>query len=152
MRIGGIAVAVVWITFLAAAVSSGLKMGHAVGLPGVCAPFPPTNAAIFILLFFFIASSAGVFCLRHRQFRMGWTGRLIDRVWGQGTWATIIVRFKPMALMTVWCCTLGFVGLVSTYAGSQLRTAYVNSAFALSVGLGLAVAYSLSRKYPPTLL
>jgi hypothetical protein len=152
MKMGDIAVAVVWIFFLAGALSSGLKMGHAIGPPGSRAPFPPVNTAIFLLLFFFIASSAGVFLLRRIQFRGGWTARLIDRVWGQGTWATIVVRLKPIALMIVTCCTLGIVGLASTYVGSQSWTAYVNSAFALVVGSGLLIAYSLSRKYPPTLL
>ncbi len=151
MRIGDIAVAVVWITFLAGALSSGLKMGHAIGPPGSRAPFPPANVAIFLLLFFFIASSAGVFFFRRVLFRGNWTARLIDRLWGQGTWATIVVRLKPTALMIVMCCTLGIVGLASTYAQSQSWTAYFNSAFALSVGFGLLVAFSLSRKYPPKL-
>jgi hypothetical protein len=151
MRIGDIAAAVVWITFLAGAVSSGLKMGHAVGPTGSRAPFPPANTAIFLLLFFFVASSAGVFFLRRAVFPRGWTGRLTDRVWGEGTWATIVVRLKPTALMIVMCCTIGIIGLASTYAQSKAWTGYFNSAFALSIGLGLAVAYSLSRKYPPTL-
>jgi hypothetical protein len=59
---------------------------------------------------------------------------------------------QTAALMIVTCCTVGIVGLASTYVGSQLWTAYVNSAFALVVGSGLLIAYSLSREYPPKLL
>ena len=151
MRIGDIAVAVVWITFLAGTLSSGLEMGHTIGPPGSRAPFPPVNFALFALPFFFIASSAGVFFSRRVLFRGGWTARLIDRVWGQGTWAAVVVRLKPTALVIVMCCTLGIVGLASTFAQSQSWTAYFNSAFALSIGFGLLVAYSLSRKYPPKL-
>jgi hypothetical protein len=151
MRIGDIAVAVVWILCLAGALSSGLKMGHTIGPLGSRVPFPPVNFAIFALPFFFVAASAGVFFLRRVLFQGDWTGRLIDRVWGQGTWAAAVVRLKPTALMIVMCCTLGIVGLASTYAQSQSWTAYFNSAFALSVGFGLLVAYSLSRKYPPKL-
>lgn len=143
-------VALVWIVFLAGAVSSGFKIGHATGLPANHAPFPPVNVAIFMVFFFFVATSAGPLLLRRRQSR--WTGRLLDRVWGQGTSAAVIARVKPIALMACCCCTFGVVGLASTYAVSQSWTAYANSAVALSMGLGLAVAYSLSRKYPPTLL
>lgn len=151
MRIGDIAVAAVWTAFLARALSSGLAMGHATGPPGSRAPFPPVNFAIFVLPFFFIASSAGVFFLRRVLFQGDWTGRLIDRVWGQGTWAAAVVRLKPTALMIVTCCTIGIVGLASTFAQPQSWTGYFNSAFALSIGFGLLVAYSLSRKYPPKL-
>jgi hypothetical protein len=151
MRIGDIAAAVVWIFFLAGALSSGLKMGQAISPPGSRAPFPPVNTAIFLLLFFFIASSVGVFLLRRVLLQGYWTARLVDRLWGQGTWANGVVRLKPTALMIVMCCILGIVGLASTYAQSQFWTAYFNSAFALSIGFGLLIAYSLSRKYPPKL-
>ena len=148
---GDIAVGVVWIAVLAAAISSGLKMAHSIGPLGSRAPFPPTNVAIFLLVFFFVASAAGVFFLRRVLFQGRWAGRLIDRVWGLGTWATMVVRLKPTALMIAMCCTLGTVGLASTYAQSQSWTAYFNSTFALSVSLGLVAAYWLSRKYPPAL-
>jgi hypothetical protein len=151
MRIGDIAVAVVWILFLAGALSSGPKMGHTTGPLGNHVPFPPVNFAIFVLPFFFVAASAGVFFLRRVLFQGYWTKQLIDRVWGQGAWAAVVADLKPTALMIVTCCALGIVGLASTYAQSQSWTAYFNSAFALSVGFGLLVAYSLSRKYPPKL-
>jgi hypothetical protein len=51
--------------------------------------------------------------------------------------------------MSATCLTLGLVGLVSTYAGTQFWTSCFNGAFAFSVGAGLAVAYLFSRKYPP---
>jgi xanthosine utilization system XapX-like protein len=152
MRIGDIAVAVIWIAFLAGAISAGIKVGYAMSSLGSSAPFPPANVAIFMLLFFFVGSSAGTFFMRRNQLRTSWTGRLIDKVWGQGTSTTIIVRLKPIALMMASCCTCGFVDLASTHAGVRSWTAYFNSAFALSVGSGLVVAYLLSRKYPPTLL
>ena len=153
MRIGDIIAALVWIIFLAGAVSSGLKMGHAnvTHLSGTGVPFPPPKAAIFLVIFFFVTCSTVPFLLRRRQFQT-WTGRLIDRIFGQGTCATVVARLKPIGLMASWACTVGFVGFASTHAGSQSWTAYVNSAVALSMGLGLAVAYALSRRFPPPIL
>ena len=149
---GNIAVAAVWIVFLTGAISSGVKMGHAIAAPVNRAPFPPVNTAVFLVVFFFVVTSAGVFVFRRALFQnRSWTARLIDKVWGQGAWTNILVRLKPTALMMVVCCTTGFLGLASTYVGSQSWTAYVNSAVALSMGLGLAISYSLSRKFPPAL-
>ena len=116
-------------------------------------PFPPLNVALVIWSFGFIASSGGVFLAR-RIIRYGhtWASRFIDRVWGEGTWEAFVVRLRPVALMIVTASIAGVVGLFSTYMNSQSWTAYVNSAFALSVGIGLTVAYCFSRRYPPTLV
>lgn len=152
MRIGDIIILAVWTAVLAGALSSGLVIGHTTGPAGSQVPFPPVAAGIFILIFFFLASSGGVFFLRRRIFLGGgWTTRLIDHVWGQGTWMTFVVRLRPTALMIAMCFTLGLVGFAPTYMRSQSRTAYFNCTFALTVGFGLFVAHSLSRKYPPRL-
>src|SRR5436305_2035920 len=150
-----IAVAVVWLAFIASALSSGLSIGA--GTPTLRATtgeaFPPPNVALIILSFGFIASSGGVFLVR-RVIRYGhsWATRLVDWGWGEGSWEAIVVRLKPVALLMVTASINGIVGLISTYMNSQSWTAYVNSAFALSVGIGLTVAYCLSRRFPPTLV
>src|SRR5262249_12317883 len=115
--------------------------------------FPPPNVALIILSFGFIASSGGVFLAR-RAIRHGhsWATRLIDWMWGHGAWEAIVVRLKPVALLIVTASIAGVVGLISTYMGSQSWPAYVSSAFALSLALGLTVAYCLSRRFPPTLV
>jgi hypothetical protein len=149
-----IAVAAVWLAFIASALYSGLSMGAATRTlqTNTGEPFPPPNVALIILSFGFIASSVGVFLAR-RVIRYGhsWKTRWIDWAWGQGTWETIVVRLRPVALLMVTASITGFVGLISTYTNSQSWTAYVNSAFALSVGVGLIIAYCLSRRFPPAL-
>jgi hypothetical protein len=137
----------VWIVFLAAALASGIANGS---VERALWPFPPMGFAILSVVLFFV-SSAGVFLVRHALAHGDWTALLMDRVWGQGTYATVVVRLRPTALTIVTCCTLGIVGLASTYLQSRASTSYLHSALALSFGLGLLVAYSLSRKYPPEL-
>ena len=80
-----------------------------------------------------------------------WLQDLIDWKWGTGTYVEFLVRLRPTALMTLTCLTIGIVGLASTYANDQNWTAYFNSAFALSCGLGLLIAYLLSYRFPPKL-
>jgi hypothetical protein len=150
-----IVVAAVWLACIANALYSGLSMGTATRTlqTDTGEPFPPLNVALIILSFGFIASCAGVFFAR-RVIRYGhsWSTGLIDWAWGPGTWETIVVRLRPVALMIVTASIIGVLGLISTYTNSQSWTAYVNSAFALSVGVGLFIAYCLSRRFPPTLV
>jgi hypothetical protein len=148
-----IAVAAVWFVVVASALHAGLSMGTVSTMhSGTGEPFPPPNAAIGIVCFGLMASSVGVFLIRrHIRFGHTWTTRLVDLIFGDGTWETVVVRLKPAALMIVATYIQGVVGLISTYANAQSWTSYVNSAFALSVGIGLTIAYGLSRRFPPLL-
>jgi UDP-N-acetylglucosamine:LPS N-acetylglucosamine transferase len=150
---GQIAVVGVWLAFIATALSSGLSMGTASPLrPDGGEPFPPPNIALILLSFGFVASS-GVFLLRRViSYSHSWAARFIDWAWGAGTWEAIILRLKPVLLLIVGSYIAGVVGTISTYMNSQSWTAYVNSAFGLSVALGLTFAYCISRRFPPTLV
>jgi hypothetical protein len=148
-----IAVIVVWLAYIAGALSNGISMGTEPPWPADGGePFPPPNIALILLSFGFVVSSLGVFLLR-RVIRYGhtWATRLVDWAWGEGTWEAMIVRLKPVSLLIVTTSINGVVGSISTYLNSQSWTAYVNSALALSLALGLTVAYCLSRRFPPTL-
>jgi hypothetical protein len=148
-----IAVVVVWLAYIAGALLNGISMGtEPPWTAGGGEPFPSPNIALILFSFFFVVSSLGVFLLR-RVIRYGhtWVTRLIDWAWGDGTWEAMIVRLKPISLMIVTTFIGGIVGLISTYLNSQSWTAYVNSAFALSLALGLTIAYCLSRRFPPRL-
>jgi hypothetical protein len=110
-----IAVVVVWLAFIASALSSGLSMGTAPPLRANGGlPFPPPNVALIILTFGFVASSGGVFLFR-RVIRYGhsWTARLVDWAWGGGTWEAIIVRLKPVLLLIVTASIVGVVGSIA---------------------------------------
>jgi hypothetical protein len=93
-----IAVVVVWLAYVAGAVSSGISMGTDSPWPADGGePFPLPNMALIQLSFIFVASSAGAFLLR-RIIRYGhtWATRLVDWAWGGGTWEAMIVRLKPV--------------------------------------------------------
>jgi hypothetical protein len=151
MKLRDIAIAIVWIVVLADTFSKAIKIGHAHNPPGTVAPFPPIEFAFVALPLFFLFSSIGVFFLRRRQFEGGWMRHLVDWKWGAGTYREFLERFKPVALMMVAALIVGIVGLVSTYANDQNWYAYFGSAFSLTCGLGLLVAYFLSLRFPPRL-
>jgi hypothetical protein len=151
MKLRDIAIAVVWIVVLTGALSNGIKMGHAHNPPGTVSPFPPVEFAYVALPLFFLLSSIGVFLMRHRLFARGWIGYLVDWKWGAGTYQEYFERLRPTALMMLATLIIGVVGLASTYANEQNWYAYFGSAFALTCGLGLLVAYVLSWRFPPRL-
>jgi hypothetical protein len=146
-----IVIALVWLALLASALTKGLAVGHTKNPPGTVAPFPPVGFAFFALPLFFVFSAAAAFFQRRRLHRGWWLQELIDSKWGAGTYDEFLVRLKPTALMMLYCLTLGFVGLASTYANEQNWFAYFNSSFFLSCGLGLLTAYLLSYRFPPRL-
>ena len=154
MKLQDIAIAIVWIYFLAGAVYQGIAIGHVHNPPGTVAPFPPIEFAYVALPLFFILSSVGVFLLRrllYERLDAGWLGSLVDWKWGAGTYRDFLEHLRPTALMMSFCLILGVVGLPSTYANEQNWYAYFGSAFSLTIGLGLLVAYCLSWRFPPRL-
>jgi hypothetical protein len=154
MKPRDITIAVVWIAVLANAFLMALRMGHLIFPAGTVKPFPPTVAWFVVLPFFFLFSSIGAFLVRHRMFDRldrGWIRALVDRKWGAGTYRDFLERFRPTVLIMVASLIIGVVGLASTYVNDQSPVSYFNSAFSLSCGLGLLVAYCLSWRFPPRL-
>jgi hypothetical protein len=151
MKPRDIAIAIVWIVVLAVNFLTALRMGHLHFPPGTVKPFPPTVAWFVALPFSFLFWSIGAFLVRHRLFDRGWIRDLVDRKWGAGTYRDFLQRLRPTALMILGTLIVGVVGLASTYANEQSAISYFNSAFSLSCGLGLLVAYCLSWRYPPRL-
>ncbi len=144
-------IAAVWIWFLASALYGGLASGRS----DILGPAPPPAAAIFIWLFFFLFASIVPFLRRGRADpwlgSLGLVGQWIDRRWGAGACTEAGQRFKPIALLGLSGLTLGITSLASNYAHAQSWPAYFGSGFFLASGLGLAVAYVLSLRFPPRL-
>jgi hypothetical protein len=155
MKLKDIAIAIVWIFFLAQAFSGAIATGHAHPPLGIVAPFPPVWFRFVALPLFFVIISVGVFLQRRRLFySLGeglWLGNLIDSKWGAGTYREFLERLRPTALMILVCLILGIGGLVSTCANEQDSYAYFESAFVLSIALGFLLAYFLSLRFPPRL-
>ena len=59
---------------------------------------------------------------------------------------------KPTLLFLTACFSLGISGLVSTFLSNKVPAGYVLSGFFISGGVGLAVSYLFSLKFPPRLL
>jgi len=76
---------------------------------------------------------------------------LVHWKWGVGTYREFLERLRPTVLLMLATLICGVVGLVSTYANEQNWYAYFGSAFSLTIGLGLLVAYCLSWRFPPRL-
>jgi hypothetical protein len=125
----------VWIYFLAGAVYQGIAIGHVHNPPGAVTPFASMEGWLFVLPFFFILSSVGVFLINRK--RPAYTG--------------FAKRLRPTALMMSFALMVGVVGLASTYAHEQSSQAYFISAFFLTCGLGLLLAHFLSSRFPPRL-
>jgi hypothetical protein len=152
MKLKDVAVATVWIIVLAVTFSQGIVLGHLQTPPGTAAPFPPIKVWFVALPLLFIFSSTGTFLVnRLGHIPEGWLRYLIDRTWGPGACQEFLVRFRPRALMMLACLLFGVTGLVSTYTNAQNSGAYFVSAFFLSCGLGLLLAYFLSVRLPPRL-
>jgi hypothetical protein len=152
MKLKDVAVAIVWVIVLADTFFHGIELGHLQTPPGTAAPFLPIKVWFVALPLFFIFSSAGMFLVnRLGLFYAGWLRYLIDWAWGAGSYREFLVRFRPIALMTLVCLLLGVTGLVSTYTNAQNSIAYLFSAVSLSCGLGLLLAYFLSVRLPPRL-
>lgn len=154
MKLKDVPVAIVWIYFLAQAFSVVIAIGHAHPPRGAVQPFPPIWFRFVALPLFFVLSSLGPF-LSRRHFmpweKGGWLGKVIDSKWGWGTYREFLKRLRPTVLMILVCLICGVGGLISTYVNEQDSYAYFGSAFALSCGLGLLLAYFLSLKFPPRL-
>jgi hypothetical protein len=155
MKLRDVAIAIVWIFFLAQAFSGAIATGHAHPPHGAVVPFPPIWFRFVALPLFFVLSSVGGFLSRRGLFySLGegwWLGNLIDSKWGAGTYREFLKRLRPTVLMILACLILGVGGLVSTYVHEQDSYAYFGSAFALTCGLGLLHAYFLSLRFPPRL-
>jgi len=135
MKLQDIAIAIVWIYFLAGAVYQGIAIGHVHNPPGAVTPFASIESWLFVLPFFFILSSVGVFLINRKT--SAYTG--------------FAKRLRPTTLMMSFCLILGVVGLASTYANEQSSYSYLGSAFFLTCGLGLLLAHFLSFRFPPRL-
>src|SRR5262245_14356304 len=98
MKLGNIAISVVWIMFLASALYQGIAIGYKTRPVGT-SPFPPVQAAFLIWTVFFIFSSAGVFFLRRQMYDRGLLRSVIDWKWGAGTYEESLPRLKPLMLM-----------------------------------------------------
>jgi hypothetical protein len=140
--------------FLGSALYKGLDAGRS----GFSVPPPPPLVAAFILLGFFLFASIVPFLARRRRNfwgarkgTPGLVGQWIDRMWGAGTCAAFEQRLRPVALFTSTAVTFGITGLASAYANEQSWPTYFNCGFFLSCGLGLAVTYILSLRFPPRL-
>jgi hypothetical protein len=70
---------------------------------------------------------------------------------GSGAHA-FIHGLKPTLLFLAACFSLGISGLVSTYLSNKEPAGYILSGFFISGGVGLAVSYLFSLKFPPRLL
>jgi hypothetical protein len=129
----------------------------ALGLAAYALPPPP--AAVFIWVFFFLFASIVPFLGRGRADvwgrskwgPLGLAGEWIDRRWGAGTCTAAGQRFKPAALLALTSLTFGITSLASNYANGQSWPTYFTSGFFLAVGLGLAVAYLLTLRFPARL-
>jgi hypothetical protein len=138
MKPQNIAIAVVWIAFLASALYNGIAIGHIHNPPGCAGPCPSIHIWVIVLPFLFIASSVGVLLFK-------------DRFGARGAYTEFHKRLRYTALIIVALLIIGVVGLGSTYANEQYSHAYFGAAAALSVGLGVLVAYFLSFRFPPRL-
>ena len=136
MKIGDVVIIAIWAVFLLDAVFQGLRIPH-----GAFGPPPP-----WIHVAFAIFAFAAAFFQRHPSRReRGWFG---FKFWsGIETW--LKERLRVVSLMMVGSLLLGVTGLVTTYFSTKSSTAYSQSAFFISVGLGLLAAYLLSLRYPP---
>src|SRR5215467_233217 len=132
-----IAIAIVWVFFIAVAFHHGIVNGHIHNPPRCATPCPPIHIWLFVPPFLFIVSSVGVLLLK-------------DHLNG-GIRTEFHKRLRLTALVMVTLLIIGGVGLVSTYANHQNSYAYFGATVALSSGLGLLIAYFLSRRFPPRL-
>jgi hypothetical protein len=119
-------------------IKRAILMGHLHSPPAV----PPVNLWFAVFLLSFVFSSVAPF--RRLFYSLGegrWLGNLIDSKWGAGTYREFLKRLRPAALMMLFCLVVGIVGLAWAYANDQSSYAYFTSAFSLSIGLGLLLAY-----------
>jgi hypothetical protein len=137
MKLRDIAIAVVWIFFLAVAFHHGITIGHIHNPPGCATPCPPIHIWLIVPPFCLIVFSVGVLLFK-------------DHFSG-GIRTELHKRLRLTALIMVVLLIVGVVGLASTYANDQYSHTYFGATVSLSSGLGLLVAYFLSPRFPPRL-
>jgi hypothetical protein len=148
MRPSSIAIAAIWVLFLADAFRQGWQLPSSE--LAQLFRFDTFGQWMLALPFAFFVIAA--FLQRHKlQFTSPFLTRFINERFGQGAYERFLSRLKPVALFMLACLALGGTGLITTHISNQTPGAYVLSGFFLSAGFGLLVAYLLSMKFPPRL-
>jgi hypothetical protein len=132
-----LAIALIWVFVVAASVlgSNGLR-------PPVSTSFSPAMT-ITLLVMPILFFGAMPLWARHSPFYHPTLAHYVDGRFGEGAFASFLVRLRPLLLFAVASVVQGGRGLLHAMHANSPSAAYADSGFIVSAGIGFALANEL---------